>query len=90
MHTADNREIIGSNPIIPIPHKEDVYFIIIKYMADSDSSTITISTILYEGLLQDRAILQALYAGGVDNWDWYDESLREFYKEEDEDEEDDE
>jgi hypothetical protein len=37
--------------------------------------TITITTKEYEGLLEDREILQALYAGGVDNWGGYSESL---------------
>jgi hypothetical protein len=38
--------------------------------------TITITTKEYESLLKDREILQALYAGGVDNWEWYSDSLK--------------
>lgn len=26
-------------------------------------------------LLEDSAVLNALLSGGVDNWDWYEESL---------------
>lgn len=32
-----------------------------------------------ESLIEDRRTLAALLAGGVDNWDWYDESLSEHY-----------
>lgn len=37
--------------------------------------TITISKQEYDQLVKDSEILEALYAGGVDNWEWYDESL---------------
>jgi hypothetical protein len=37
--------------------------------------TVTITKKEYESLLEDSKILQALYAGGVDNWEWYGESL---------------
>jgi hypothetical protein len=37
--------------------------------------TVTITKKEYESLLEDSKILQALYAGGVDNWEWYSESL---------------
>ena len=36
-------------------------------------------------LIEDQLILQALYAGGVDNWDGYDDAVG---GEDDEDEED--
>ena len=36
---------------------------------------VTISKDLYEELLEASHILQKLYAGGVDNWEWYDEAL---------------
>ena len=29
--------------------------------------------------------MEALEAGGVDNWEWYGESLKDFWEEEDED-----
>jgi len=37
--------------------------------------TVTISTTEYEDLLESQKILDALYSGGVDNWEWYDASL---------------
>ena len=37
----------------------------------------------YDELLKNSEILEALYAGGVDNWEWYEESLKEIFKEED-------
>jgi hypothetical protein len=39
------------------------------------TDTITISQKEYEDLLESQKILDALYAGGVDNWEWYDASL---------------
>ena len=35
-----------------------------------------------KNLERAQAKLQALEAGGVDNWEWYGESLKEFHKEE--------
>lgn len=34
----------------------------------------------YEDLLDRDRMLSALEAGGVDNWEWYDESLRQYYE----------
>jgi hypothetical protein len=48
--------------------------------------TVTISKTEYESLIEDSKILEALHAGGVDNWEWYSESLKDFFNEEDEDE----
>jgi hypothetical protein len=31
----------------------------------------------YAALQRDSAILAALHAGGVDNWEWYGDSLRD-------------
>jgi hypothetical protein len=45
--------------------------------------TVTITTKEYEGLLEDQQILRALYAGGVDNWQWYSESLEGLFNDED-------
>lgn len=39
--------------------------------------TVTISKEEYEELLKSQKILDALYAGGVDNWEWYDASLED-------------
>ena len=36
----------------------------------------------YESLLRDRKILCALESGGVNNWEWYDESMASFWEEE--------
>lgn len=38
--------------------------------------SVTISKAEYEALKRDSMILAALYAGGVDNWEWYSESLK--------------
>jgi hypothetical protein len=37
--------------------------------------TITISVERYNELIRSEKILNALYAGGVDNWEWYEEAL---------------
>jgi hypothetical protein len=39
---------------------------------------ITISTEEYERLLKRDEILTALEAGGVDNWEWYDDAIEEY------------
>lgn len=41
------------------------------------TETVTISKKEYEGLLRSEAELAALEAGGVDNWEWYHESLKD-------------
>lgn len=46
-------------------------------------SSRTISKEEYEELLERDRKLSALEAGGVDNWEWYDESLSQYYDEED-------
>lgn len=40
----------------------------------------------YEGLLKDQMMLQALHMGGVDNWEWYGESLEPYWEWEEEQE----
>ncbi len=42
---------------------------------------VTISKKEYERLVEDSKVLDALHAGGVDNWEWYDESLEQYYSE---------
>jgi len=37
--------------------------------------TVTISRNEYDELMEDSKTLAKLYAGGVDNWEWYSESL---------------
>lgn len=50
----------------------------------NDEQTITITKKEYESLQKDSRKLAALEAGGVDNWEWYGESLQEFWAEEEE------
>ena len=42
-----------------------------------DAEMITITMKQYNDLLDDSLWRSCLEAGGVDNWDWYGESLRE-------------
>lgn len=44
--------------------------------------TVTISKSEYNNLVRDSKMLCALQSGGVDNWEWYGESLKDFFKEE--------
>lgn len=37
--------------------------------------TVTIPLSAYEDLIKDQKILDALYAAGVDNWEWYDDAM---------------
>ncbi len=46
----------------------------------------TINKERLEDLLRTERKLEALEAGGVDNWEWYSESLKEFNKQEEEEE----
>jgi hypothetical protein len=39
--------------------------------------TVVITVDKYARLLRDRALLRALENGGVDNWEWYSESLKD-------------
>lgn len=53
------------------------------------TDTVTITRKEYDTLKHDARVLAALEAGGVDNWDWYSESLRDAgLFDEDEEEED--
>ena len=51
----------------------------------TNTETVTISKKEYQSLLDDRKWRLALEAGGVDNWQWYSESLSEagYYDDED-------
>lgn len=42
-----------------------------------NEETVTISKKEYDSLLDDRKWRIALESGGVDNWEWYSESLKE-------------
>lgn len=50
--------------------------------------TVTISKKEYLSLLDDQSWRIALKSGGVDNWEWYYESLKDggYFDDEDEDE----
>ena len=50
------------------------------------SDSVEISKKRYEELLEAEKELNALHAGGVDNWEWYHESLKEagFFDEDEE------
>jgi hypothetical protein len=50
----------------------------------ASENTVTIPKAQYDALVRDSKMLSALEAGGVDNWEWYGESLAEFFAEEDE------
>ena len=43
--------------------------------------TVTISKQEYKELLVDSLILSGLENGGVDNWEWYSESINDFLDE---------
>lgn len=43
----------------------------------SEEKTVTITESAYAGLLADSETLAALESGGVDNWEWYHESLQQ-------------
>jgi len=53
-------------------------------------SKVTISAVRLKYLESRDEILSALEAGGVDNWEWYSESLQEAGLLDDDEEEDDE
>lgn len=48
------------------------------------TESVTIPKSKYEELLRDQRLLDALHAGGVDNWEWYGEAYSEAFPEEEE------
>ena len=46
-----------------------------------DEELITITKKEYDSLIDDMKTLRALEAGGVDNWEWYGDSISEYYPE---------
>lgn len=46
-----------------------------------NADMVTITQVEYDKLERDSRILHALYAGGVDNWEWYGDSLAEVWAE---------
>ena len=55
----------------------------IRFLSDPhpQEEYIAISAEEYQNLLTDSITLRALELGGVDNWEWYGESISEFKKE---------
>jgi hypothetical protein len=72
----------------PIPGKGDRFFTakptVIENTAENEPTeeTITISVKEHDRLLWRESVLDALESGGVDNWEWYSESLKPLYKDE--------
>ena len=61
---------------------------VIEVGVDSDAPAyVTISRVEYKQLKKDAATLNALEAGGVDNWEGYSDALALIDEDEDEDEE---
>lgn len=46
-----------------------------------DEEMVTITKAEYQRLLDVEFKMDCLEAGGVDNWDWYSESLKDYYTE---------
>lgn len=65
-----------------LPYAQELIFI-----DETLPETITISKETYDMLVDSNRKLTALECGGVDNWEWYSESLSTFYKDRLEDDE---
>ncbi|MFW9873276.1 MAG: hypothetical protein ACFFG0_09255 [Candidatus Thorarchaeota archaeon] len=50
-------------------------------MNEDELDTVTISVKEYNYLWSRDRVLQALEAGGVDNWEWYSDSINKWYPE---------
>ncbi len=44
------------------------------------ADNITITRKEYDQLIQRSDMLQGLESGGVDNWEWYSESLQDYFR----------
>lgn len=55
-----------------------------QVLVESKDKTIKISYKDYEELLDRDRLLGALESGGVDNWEWYGESIQQYYENEEE------
>ena len=49
-------------------------------MDTMNEETITIPKKLYDELVDDQRLLDALRRGGVDCWDWYDDAIDAYNK----------
>lgn len=57
---------------------------------NNEEGTVTLTKEEYASLIDDSMKLNALINGGVDNWEWYGESLTEYFKWRDGDDNDEE
>lgn len=48
----------------------------------SDKKFVLVPVEAYKELVDKSKILNALYAGGVDNWEWYEDSMQKIWDEE--------
>lgn len=48
---------------------------------ETPEEKVTISKKEYDSLIKSQHILNALEQGGVDNWEWYGDSIRDYFKE---------
>jgi len=55
-----------------------------QVLVESKDKTVKISYKDYEELLDRDRLLGALESGGVDNWEWYGESIHQYYENEEE------
>lgn len=49
-------------------------------MSDTLAETVVLTKVEWLKLARHSAMLEALWAGGVNNWDWYSESLNDHYQ----------
>lgn len=47
---------------------------------EQQEEMVSIPKARYEELLEDQKVLNALRAGGVDNWEWYEASLEDHWE----------
>lgn len=47
-------------------------------LSSENPDTVTLSRKEYENLIADSVTLECLNAGGVDNWEWYGESMTDY------------
>lgn len=76
-----NSSFLDEKAVLPMKNL-DIFNLIINSNISAKNQMIIIN---YISNLENRdAILCALEAGGVDNWEWYEESLKDFFGEEEE------
>ena len=45
-----------------------------------DNETIIVNKKEYQDLVDDSRFLECLRVAGVDNWDWYDAAVQDYYR----------